>query len=111
MCSVGEALGTSLGTPALRYGGDFRQPRSPDSLETFRQVRLSSLQLNFAGHWPSRSRIEHALSIMFRPALKHTIQVRARQRRSKSAVVLLSLAPTLKKTSPACSPSNSEDLD
>ncbi len=31
--------------------------------------------------------------------------------RSWSADVLQSLAPTLKKTSPACSPSNSEDLD
>ncbi len=101
-----------FGNPCFKVWGWFQtQPRSPDSLETFRQVRLSSLQLNSAGHWPSRSRIGHALSILFRPALKHTIQVRGRQRRSKSAVVLLSLAPTVKKTSPACSPSNSEDLD
>ncbi len=35
----------------------------------------------------------------------------SRQRRSWSANVMQSLAPTLKKTSPACIPSNSEDHD
>ncbi len=40
-----------------------------------------------------------------------SLYVGGRQRRSWSADVLHCLAPTLKKTSPACSPSNSEDLD
>ncbi len=100
-----------FGKPCFKVWGWFQtQPRSPDSLETFRQVRLSSLHLNSAGHWLSRSRIGHALSILFRPALKHTIQVRGRQRRSRNACPA-EFSSNPEKTSPACSPSNSEDLD